>query len=577
MTLLNNILPEQRRGKLKALLKMGKTVRVLEAHNGLSGIIANNIQVEGESEGKPVIREFDAIWESSLTDSASKGHPDIEVVTFDSRLQTINEILAVTNKPMIVDGDTGGDVNAFEYTVSKLERVGVSAIIIEDKVFPKRNSLEAGVQQNLEDPEIFAQKIRRGKEIQNTDDFMIIARLESLIAGKPMEDAVNRAKTYLRAGVDGIMIHSKSKSSDEIFQFAQHYKEISKQLNLNKTLVCVPTTYNQTTEKELASAGFQIIIHANHLLRSAYKAMLETAQTILRDQRSLEADPLCSTVGEIFKTVGFLDVKEKDQENEQSKNIPVLIPAAGEDPIFKKTLNGKPKAMLEICGKTLLEHQVQTLNNNDLADITVIAGYGRDQMHAEGINILENPDFKNGSMLNSLFVGKKKMNNGFIMLYSDILMEDNIIKDLASRKEDIILVADNSTQYHEPQEGNILDFIIAKNQHKPARREIRFASENVVSKIGSKINPETASHEFIGVARFSKTGAEQLIETYNDIVKNYQGQFQESDDISQLNFTDLIQEMIDRGFLVHFMEIHKGWLEIHNEEHIALAEKSFSE
>ena len=163
------------------------------------------------------------------------------------------------------------------------------------------------------------------------------------------------------------------------------------------------------------------------------------------------------------------------------------------------------------------------------------------------------------------------------MLYSDILMEDNIIKDLVSRKEDIILVADNSTQYHEPQEGNILDFIIAKNQHKPARREIRFASENVVSKIGSKINPETASHEFIGVARFSKTGAEQLIETYNDIVKNYQGQFQESDDISQLNFTDLIQEMIDRGFLVHFMEIHKGWLEIHNEEHITLAEKSFSE
>ena len=134
MTLLNNILPEKRRGKLKALLKTGKTVRVLEAHNGLSGIIANNIQVEGESEGKPVTREFDAIWESSLTDSAAKGHPDIEVVTFDSRLQTINEILAVTNKPMIVDGDTGGDVNAFEYTVSKLERVGISAIIIEDKV-----------------------------------------------------------------------------------------------------------------------------------------------------------------------------------------------------------------------------------------------------------------------------------------------------------------------------------------------------------------------------------------------------------------------------------------------------------
>ena len=168
------------------------------------------------------------------------------------------------------------------------------------------------------------------------------------------------------------------------------------------------------------------------------------------------------------------------------------------------------------------------------------------------------------------------MHNGFIMLYSDILMEDAIIKKLMERREDIILVADNSTQYHEPQEGNILDFIIGKHQNKPARREIRFASENVVAKIGSKINLETASHEFIGLARFSKTGAEQLIETYNDVVKNYKGQFQESEDISRFNFTDLIQEMIDLGFVVHFMEIHKGWLEIHNAEHIALAEKSFS-
>ena len=577
MTLLNNILPEKRRGKLKILLEKGQTIRVLEAHNGLSGIIANNIQVKGDVEGKPLVREFDALWESSLTDSASKGHPDIEVITFDSRLHTINEILSVTNKPMIVDGDTGGDVNAFEYTVSKLERVGVSAIIIEDKIFPKRNSLEAGAQQNLEDPEVFAQKIRRGKQIQNTSEFMIIARLESLIAGKPMEDAVRRAKIYLQAGVDGIMIHSKSKSADEILEFAKRYKLISKELNLNKILVCVPTTYNQITENELSNAGFQIIIYANHLLRSAYKAMTETAKTILRDQRSLEADPLCSTVREIFKTVGFLDVKEKDQENEQTKNVPVIIPAAGEDSVLREILNGKPKAMLEICGKTLLEHQIHALNNNNLKDITVIAGYGREQMRANGINILENPDFKNGSVLNSLFIGKEKMINGFIMLYADILMKDEIIKNLMNRREDIILVADNSTQYHATQEGNILDFIIGKHQNKRVRREIRFASENVVAKIGNKINPETASHEFIGLAKFSKTGAEQLIETYNDVLNNYQGQFQESEDISQLNLTDLIQEMIDRGFTVNYMEIHKGWLEIHNTEHIALAEKSFSQ
>jgi len=305
MTLLNNILPEQRRGKLKALLETGKIVRVLEAHNGLSGIIANMAEVTGESDGQAVVRQFDAIWESSLTDSASKGHPDIEVVTFDSRLQSINEILAVTDKPMIVDGDTGGDANAFEYTVSKLERAGVSAVIIEDKVFPKRNSLEAGVQQNLQEPEVFAQKIRRGKSIQKSSEFMIIARIESLIAGKSMEDALSRARKYLQAGVDGIMIHSKSKNPDEILEFAEKYQVVLNDLNLKKPLVCVPTTYNKITEDELSSAGFNIIIYANHLLRSAYLAMMETAKTLLRNQRSLEADPLCAPVREIFKIVGF--------------------------------------------------------------------------------------------------------------------------------------------------------------------------------------------------------------------------------------------------------------------------------
>jgi phosphoenolpyruvate phosphomutase len=576
MTLLNTTLPEQRRGKLKALLKSGKTVRVLEAHDGLSGIIANTVEVTGESDGKVVARQFDAIWESSLTDSASKGHPDIEVITFDSRLHTINEILAVTDKPMIVDGDTGGDANTFEYSVSKLEQAGVSAVIIEDKVFPKRNSLEAGVQQNLQEPEVFAQKIRRGKSIQKSTEFMIIARIESLIAGKPMEDALNRATQYLQAGVDGIMIHSKSKNPDEILEFSKKYYILLKELNLDKPLVCVPTTYNKITEDELSAAGFNIIIYANHLLRSAYQAMMETAKSLLRNQRSLEADPLCVPVREIFKTVGFLDVKEKDQQDEQTTNIPVIIPAAGEDTVFKKILNGKPKAMLEICGKTLLDHQIQALSNASLADITLIAGYGKDHLRAEGINILENPDYQNGSMINSLLVAKEKMVNGFIMLYSDILMENHILNKLMECKEDIILVADNSTQYHQPEEGNFLDYIISKNHYKPELREIRFTGENVVANIGSKINPETATHEFIGLARFSKTGAEQFLETYSDVISNFAGPFQESEDISRLTFTDLIQEMIDRGFSIHYMEIHKGWLEIHNTDHIALAQKSFS-
>ena len=573
MTLANNTLPEKRRGKLKSLLQAGKTVRVLEAHNGLSGIVANNAKIEGVLENDPIAREFDAIWESSLTDSASKGHPDIEVVSFDSRLNTIHEILAVTSKPLIVDGDTGGDANNFEYMVSKLERAGVSAVIIEDKVFPKRNSLEAGTQQTLENPDAFAQKIKRGKSVQATEDFMIIARLESLIAGKGLDDALARAKIYLLAGVDGIMIHSKSKSPDEILQFSKSYLQLLKELDLDKPLVCVPTTYNTITEEELSAAGFRVIIYANHLLRAAYKSMIEVSKTLLLNQRSFEADPSCAPVREIFKAVGFLDIKEKDQQNERLTNVPVIIPAAGEDPLLKPLLNGKPKAMLEIAGTTLLERQVGALNQADLTDITVVSGYAHDQMNAEGVAIINNADYKNGSMLHSIFTARDKMNNGFLMLYSDILLENHIITKLMDCREDIVLVADNTIQYQRAEDGKILDFIISKHKRVPGRRRISVVYENILAKIGNKINPETATHEFIGLAKFSKTGAEQFVQTYQDCVQNYKGKFQEADDIARFTFTDLIQEMIDRGFAVNFLEIHQGWLEFHREEDIALANK----
>ena len=571
MTLLNNILPEMRRGKLKALLSEREIVRVLEAHNGLSGIIANNACIEGQSNQVPVQREFDAIWESSLTDSASKGHPDIEVVSFDSRLQSINEILAVTHKPMIVDGDTGGDANNFEYMVTKLERAGVSAVIIEDKVFPKRNSLEPGVQQMLQEPEIFSQKIQRGKSVQISTDFMIIARLESLIAGKSVDDALFRAQIYLEAGADGIMIHSKEKDPAQIMEFAKHYQKMTQKIDCKKPMVCVPTTYNTLTEDELRAAGFSIVIYANHLLRSANKAMEETARTILLNQRSFEVDPICSPVREIFQTVGFLEVKEKDKLDGNNKNIPIIIPAAGEDPSLSSILNGKPKSMFEIAGKTLLDWQISALNSNNLINITVITGYKSREMKAEGITFQENKNYKRGSELHSLMEARKKMTSGFIMLYSDILFEENIMSKILACQGDIVLVVDNTMQYHAPETNKIQDFVISKNKHLPTRRKIGFACENIISKIGSKLNPETATHEFIGLAKFTKTGAEQLLQTYEDCVKNYHGKLQEADNINQFKFTDLIQETIDRGYVANFLEIHKGWLEIHSTEDIELA------
>ncbi len=293
-----NSTPDTRRGKLKIMLKLKNLIRVMEASNGLSGLIVENLKIENKE--KPIIKEFDAMWVSSLCDSTFKGKPDIELVDLTSRINTINEIMEVTSKPIILDGDTGGKIEHFVYNVKTLERLGVSAIIIEDKTGLKKNSLfGTEVKQVLEDPDVFAEKIRAGKSAQATRDFMIFARLESLIAGMSVEDAMMRAIKYIEGGADGVMIHSKEKTGLDIFEFLRQFREYSKTI----PVILVPTTYNQFTEQELAAKGANIIIYANHLLRSAFIAMENTAKMILENERSLEADALCAPIKRVLTLI----------------------------------------------------------------------------------------------------------------------------------------------------------------------------------------------------------------------------------------------------------------------------------
>lgn len=285
--------PDIRRRMLRRLIDSKDIVRVLESHNGISALIVEETRFEAEGE----IREFDAMWVSSLTDSTAKGKPDTEYVDRTSRFQTINDILDVTTKPIILDGDTGGIPEHFELLVKNLERLGVSAIVIEDKTGIKRNSLfGTEVEQTLDSIEGFSEKISRGKKAQATDDFMIFARLESLIAEKGMEDALERAKAYIAAGADGIMIHSRHKDGNEIIEFMQAYENFE----VKVPVISVPSSYNHFTEDELRAAGFNIVIYANHLLRSAFPAMKKTAETILENKRSLEADKYCMSIKEIL-------------------------------------------------------------------------------------------------------------------------------------------------------------------------------------------------------------------------------------------------------------------------------------
>lgn len=289
--------PEVRLKRLRRLIGAKKIVRICESHSGLTGLIIENTSVVVNG----IKHEFDGMWASSLTDSTAKGKPDIEAVDLTTRLHDLNDALEVTTKPVIFDGDTGGRTEHFVFTVRTLERLGISAVIIEDKTGLKKNSLfGTDAIQTQDSVDNFCNKIRSGKQAQITEDFMIIARCESLIAGNTVDDALERCFAYVEAGADGIMIHSKDKSGDDIKEFCQRFREKNK----TTPLVAVPTTYNQFTEDELASWGINVVIYANHLLRAAYPAMVNCAKSILSHGRALEASrDYCMSVKEILELI----------------------------------------------------------------------------------------------------------------------------------------------------------------------------------------------------------------------------------------------------------------------------------
>lgn len=289
-------MPEYRRKRLKQLLHLRPIVKTIEVHSGLTGLIAEKTVVEHNGE----FDQFDAMWVSSLCDSTAKGKPDIELVDMTSRFRTIDDVMEVTTKPIIFDGDTGGLTEHFVYTVRSLERMGVSAVIIEDKTGLKKNSLfGTEVVQTQDSIEHFCEKISAGKKVQLTDDFMIIARIESLILDQGMEDALRRAHAYVNAGADGIMIHSRKKDPAEILEFCDKFRVDNK----HTPIVVVPSSFNSVTEAELSAHGVNIVIYANQLTRSAFPAMEQTAKDILKYHRAQEVDSRLMPIKDIISLI----------------------------------------------------------------------------------------------------------------------------------------------------------------------------------------------------------------------------------------------------------------------------------
>ena len=284
------------RSRLRQLLKIKRPLSILEAHSGITGLIAEKTKIIQDGR----TRQFDGMWVSSLCDSTAKGKPDIELVDMSSRMRTIDDIMEVTTKPVILDGDTGGLIEHFVYTVRTLERMGVSAVIIEDKTGLKKNSLfGTEVEQTQDTIGHFSAKITAGKKAQRTKEFMIIARIESLILERGMEDALERAFAFVKAGADGIMIHSRKKDPGEIFEFVEKFRAVDPKT----PLVVVPTSFNAVTEDEFGQRGVNIVIYANQLTRSGFPAMQKTAETILKTHRAMEADNACMPIKEILTLI----------------------------------------------------------------------------------------------------------------------------------------------------------------------------------------------------------------------------------------------------------------------------------
>ncbi len=288
--------PENRKSKLKRLIAVKKIVRIIESHNAFTGLIAENLKLIKNQK----FLEFDGMWSSSLTDSAIRGKPDNQAVDYSTRILGLNEILDVTTKPIIFDADNGGKIEHISYLIRTLERVGISAVVIEDKVGLKRNSLfkkQVGVKQDS--IENFCTKLKRAKEAKISDDLFIVARIESFILGKDLKDAMRRAEAYSQAGADAILIHSKEKYPNQIFSFSKNFSKSK----FFKPLIAVPSTYSRTYEHELINNGFKVVIYANHFLRAIYPAILNVAKMILKNQRSFEAEKKISSINEVINLI----------------------------------------------------------------------------------------------------------------------------------------------------------------------------------------------------------------------------------------------------------------------------------
>jgi phosphoenolpyruvate phosphomutase len=538
--------------QLRELLRRPGAVVAVGAHDALS---ARLIERAG----------FDAVWASGFAISAAQfALPDANVLTMTENLDVIRQMSRATKLPIIADIDNGyGNAVNVMRTITEYEAAGVAAISIEDNIFPKRCSFYSGVQRELVSVEEHCGKIRAAKRAQRSADFMVIARTETLIAGWGMEEALQRATAYAEAGADAILIHSKAPTAVEVIEFARRWSH-------DTPLVVVPTTYASTPLPALEAAGFKIVIFANHPVRAAITAMKETLALLRREGTASLLDPHIASLEEVYDLVGVTELKAAEQEflPVGAESVRAIILAAGFEPGLLPLIEDRPKALLDIKGKSILERQVETLNACNIKDIVVVRGYQKDKFTLPNIRYYDNEHYEKNFDLASLFCAETELQGHCLVLYGDILFDRSVLEKLLQSDKDISLVVDRAWYDQRGHARSIEspskpDLVLLRDPPEQGYRFLPSTADTPVVRIGQQQPPEDAHGEFIGMAMFSPNGTEQLRQAYHRVVSSYRGgPFHEAASLEQASLTDILQELVNSQHDVYAVNIYKGWMEV---------------
>ncbi|HUG35505.1 MAG TPA: isocitrate lyase/phosphoenolpyruvate mutase family protein [Candidatus Limnocylindrales bacterium] len=533
---------------LRALLRRPGLVPMVGAHDALS---AKLIEAAG----------FPVVWSSSFAVSAAqRAVPDVNLLTMTENLEVARYIDEAVLIPVIADVDNGyGNVVNVVRTAAAYERAGVAGICMEDNVFPKKCSLYPGMRRELTPIDEFAGKIRAALGARRDPDFVVIARIEALIAGWGMEEAVRRATAYAEAGADMILMHSRAKTASEVLEFMRRWDRPT-------PVVVVPTLYPSVTFEELEEAGVKMVIWANQVLRGAVRGMQTTLGTLARERRLDALDPHIVPLEEIYRHVGVAEFEAVEARYlpAGTSQVRAVIIAAGSGKSLLPLTEDRPKCMLDIKGRTILERQIETLRTCGIHDIVVVRGYRKDRVALAGVRYFDNDRYDETGELASLFAAEPVLSGRILFLYGDILFEQALLEKLLRADADCAVAVDRAWVAERDRLlplSKPLDLVVTDRAPTPGLRALPEGGGDTVRRVGQRVAPESATGEFIGMALFSERGTEVMRQARNESAAR-RGPFHEADDVERAAFTDLLQELVDRGEPVQCVDVYKGWIEV---------------